>query len=353
MDELDREPIPVAPGQMGFDLAPEVPQEGRVTEEGWKPWTGVDGKPVRRQYEGDWDDQAYAAQVSELPPGVIPPTLPPIEDNVTPAVMGFEVRVAPDLLPLVKPVGLFQLHPHNARKHNLQKIAGSLTEFGQQTPIVVQKSTGYICKGNGTYEAATKILGATRLAVSVEDFDDDTAYRYLLADNRASDLAEYDRDQLLANLERLLDGPRGLQGTLWDADAVDDYRGATIIEPAPFEGGYNEDPEHRAARAEAAASPGAKLKEVPLNMTLEDHARFMGWIATLKEAYGTTGTIATIYEAVRREAALWVSGPTLRGLEAEGAAVDQPGFEPVEQPTDLSVTDPEPTEEELLARLLD
>ena len=103
------------------------------------------------------------------------------------------------------------LDPNNARKHskrNLDAIAASLEKFGQRKPIVVHNGT--VIAGNGTLEAA-KSLGWTEIGITrcPDDWDADTAKAYALADNRSSELAEWD-DLVLAN--QLLD----LDGMGWD-----------------------------------------------------------------------------------------------------------------------------------------
>jgi len=104
-----------------------------------------------------------------------------------------------------------ELDPNNARKHsrrNLDAIAASLNKFGQRKPIVVHNGT--VIAGNGTLEAA-KSLGWTEIGITrcPDDWDADTAKAYALADNRSSELAEWD-DLVLAN--QLLD----LDGAGWD-----------------------------------------------------------------------------------------------------------------------------------------
>ena len=80
------------------------------------------------------------------------------------------------------------LDPKNARKHsarNLEAIAASLEKFGQRKPIVVHR--GVVLAGNGTLEAA-KTLGWTEIEVAEvpDDWDNDTAKAYALADNRTA-----------------------------------------------------------------------------------------------------------------------------------------------------------------------
>jgi len=94
------------------------------------------------------------------------------------------------------------LDPNNARKHskrNLDAIKESLSKFGQRKPIVVHN--GVVIAGNGTLEAA-KTLGWKEIGVSVcpDDWDSDTAKAYALADNRSSELAEWDENILFTQL---------------------------------------------------------------------------------------------------------------------------------------------------------
>ena len=108
-----------------------------------------------------------------------------------------------------------KLDPNNARKHskrNLDAIAASLNKFGQRKPIVVHN--GVVIAGNGTLEAA-KSLGWEEIAVSVcpADWDADTAKAYALADNRSSELAEWD-DKILST--QLLD----LDDMGWNIEAL-------------------------------------------------------------------------------------------------------------------------------------
>lgn len=233
------------------------------------------------------------------------PEATPKKRGLSAADFGYKLRVAPELEPLLKPMTEFRPHPRNLRRHNIDAIMASLDQYGQQSPIVVQKSTGFICKGNGTYRAA-EMLGAKEIAASVEEFDDDTAWRYLLADNRTSDLASYDKQLTLNALTELLEGsPTGLDNTLWNADDIDDLKaelGQIVVhEPDYVNAAYAASEEQLAAREGAAARPGIKMKTTSVLLTTEQHEKFLANVQLLRKAYGTTGVIATIVEAVRRE----------------------------------------------------
>jgi ParB-like chromosome segregation protein Spo0J len=89
------------------------------------------------------------------------------------------------------------LDKKNARKHdvkNLAAIKGSLTQFGQQKPIVVDNKN-VIIAGNGTFMAA-KDLGWKSVKVVVSELDSVRLKAYALADNKTSDMSFFD-DEIL------------------------------------------------------------------------------------------------------------------------------------------------------------
>lgn len=197
-------------------------------------------------------------------------------------------------------------HPRNVRKHNLQALADSIRAFGQQSPVVVQMSTGFVVKGNGTLKVARDILGWGHIYGSAVEMDDDTALRYLIADNRTSDLADYDKAAQAKLLKELEGSAKGLQDTIWTPDEAEDLWAEmgqiTITDPEQFKGGYAETPEELAARAEKRALKGDGKKEVVLLLGDDDYAAFTLNIAKLSRAYGTKGVIATVLRAVQAAA---------------------------------------------------
>jgi hypothetical protein len=97
--------------------------------------------------------------------------------------------------------------PENARRHsprNVEAIAGSLSRFGQRRPIVVLRNV--VIAGNGTLQAA-RSLGWTRLVVTrcPDDWTADDARAFAIADNRTSDLASWDYEELVASLGKIGD----------------------------------------------------------------------------------------------------------------------------------------------------
>jgi site-specific DNA-methyltransferase (adenine-specific) len=119
-------------------------------------------------------------------------------------------------------------------------VAASLGRFGQQKPIVVQASTGYVVAGNHLLKAA-RALGWTEIAANIEDLDDASAIAFGLADNRTAELGRYD-DALLAAILAEQEAAANLAATGYDADdvaailaaaQVDDTRDADAAPPAP------------------------------------------------------------------------------------------------------------------------
>lgn len=94
--------------------------------------------------------------------------------------------------------------PANVRTHdekNIAAIAESLKRFGQQKPIILDKS-GVVRAGNGTLEAA-KRLGWEEIICCVSDLVSTEMIAYAIADNRSAELAEWDKAQLALLLEEL------------------------------------------------------------------------------------------------------------------------------------------------------
>lgn len=113
--------------------------------------------------------------------------------------------------------------PRNARKHsrkNIKAIAESLRDHGQRKPIVVQRSGPMLIvrAGNGTVEAA-KSLGWTRVAAVVIEEGDEAAVKFALRDNRSAELAEWDKETLVALLGEVA-SVEDLPGLGWDPEEL-------------------------------------------------------------------------------------------------------------------------------------
>lgn len=96
-------------------------------------------------------------------------------------------------------------HPRNVKKHperQLRLLADEIKRDGFNAPIAVWRDT-FVIAGEGRLEAA-KLAGLTEIpGIDCNHLDEAGARRFMLADNRLSELSEYDVDGLRAELASL------------------------------------------------------------------------------------------------------------------------------------------------------
>lgn len=138
-----------------------------------------------------------------------PPDLPYIEPSLRSLAVLID-SVTPD--------------PSNARVHparNLEAIRASLATFRQQKPIVVD-ADGVCRKGNGTL-ATMKALGFAHVAAVRSELRGEAAIAYAIADNKTSDLGEWDYE-MLGNVVREVGDDALLAATGFDDRELDMFR---------------------------------------------------------------------------------------------------------------------------------
>lgn len=136
-------------------------------------------------------------------------------------------------------------YPTNPRRGDVDAIAASLQVHGQYRPIVVQESSRQVLAGNHTMKAAKK-LGWKKIKVVMVNVSDDEARKIVLADNRLTDLAQYNEPLLKSLLEALPD----LEGTGFtqsEVETLDRLLGGTDKETVPGASNLKADPEVRIA----------------------------------------------------------------------------------------------------------
>jgi ParB/Sulfiredoxin domain len=112
-----------------------------------------------------------------------------------------------------------QQHPDNPRRGDDKAVGESIARNGFFGAILVHRSTGNVIAGNTRFRVMVE-EGHETLPGFWVDCDDETAKRILLADNRTSDLAFYDDQQLFGLLKSLVDS-EGLTGTGYDRAAYE------------------------------------------------------------------------------------------------------------------------------------
>jgi hypothetical protein len=167
-----------------------------------------------------------------------------------------------------------QPDPANSRLHgerNLAQIKASLERFGQQKPIVVD-ARNIVIAGNGQL-AAAKALGWTQIDIVRTQLTGTEAAAYAIADNRASEFAQWDDAALLATLEQLDEGLQGIAG--FTTDEIASMAFTEMVEPE------DDKPRHDPDKYEARV-----LKQIVLIYGLEQYERVFDALAEYAEKHG-------------------------------------------------------------------
>lgn len=120
------------------------------------------------------------------------------------------------------PLDDVQLLPGNPRQGDIGAVTESMRVNGVYQPVIINRGTHTgrpleVIAGNHRVQAA-QALGHPTIPAVILDVDDEQATRIALADNRTSDLADYDTSALVLMLQQLPD----LTGTGYDGDDLDD-----------------------------------------------------------------------------------------------------------------------------------
>lgn len=94
------------------------------------------------------------------------------------------------------------LYENNPRKNDgaVEAVANSINSFGFKVPIIVDKNNVVIC--GHTRVKASKKLGMTEVpCVIADDLNEEQVKAFRLADNKVSELAEWDLDKLSEELK--------------------------------------------------------------------------------------------------------------------------------------------------------
>lgn len=114
-----------------------------------------------------------------------------------------------------------QSDPQNVRKHNtanLDSIRESLKKYGQVEPLIVD-ADNVVRSGNGRLEVMRE-LGYTHVNILPTELKGKEAIAYAIAANRTAELAEWDDENLLAQLRMIaeMDGELLLSTGFSEAD---------------------------------------------------------------------------------------------------------------------------------------
>lgn len=106
---------------------------------------------------------------------------------------------------VVRPIAELRPHKRNARKHppaQISALAESIKRFGFNSPVMLDER-GTIIAGHGRVEAAKRAGLSEVPTITLAGLSQLEIRAYMLADNRVSELASWDRAMLLEELDGL------------------------------------------------------------------------------------------------------------------------------------------------------
>ena len=164
-------------------------------------------------------------------------------DNPAPVADNHTVRVAAEQLVLL-PIDDLVPYANNAKIHTpeqISKIRGSLREFGFVTPILVDFDNNIIA-GHGRVMAA-RAEGMTEVpCVMVSNLTEAQRKAYILADNRMSEIAEWDVKALEIELGGLKDMEFDVGLIGFEPEDLKTIEVGSYTRSAPGQGGNEEEP---------------------------------------------------------------------------------------------------------------
>lgn len=122
--------------------------------------------------------------------------------------MSTEIQIVQTDIQDIKP------YPNNPRKNAkaIDQVAKSITEYGFQQPIVVDKNN-IIVVGHTRYHAAKQINLSKVPVIRADNLSDVQAKAYRIADNKINQIAEWDEDSLISELDNIIkENPDQLTG---------------------------------------------------------------------------------------------------------------------------------------------
>ncbi len=137
----------------------------------------------------------------------------------------------------LRDIGTIRPYEKNPRQNDdaVDAVAASLKEFGFRQPFVVD-GDGIIVCGHTRYKAAVK-LGLAKVPVHVaRDLTPEQVRAYRIADNKTSDLSDWDYDILPIELSELQDAGFDLGLLAFDEDEL-----AKLLKVEPSEGLTDDD----------------------------------------------------------------------------------------------------------------
>lgn len=141
---------------------------------------------------------------------------------------------------VIKNIDELKAYENNPRKNDqaVEAVANSIKEFGFKVPVIIT-TENVIIAGHTRIKACRKLGIAEVPCIIADDLNEDQIRAFRLADNRASELADWDLDKLkieFDNIELDLDlfGFEELQKKLSDGPEDDDFDENEVLSENPY-----------------------------------------------------------------------------------------------------------------------
>ena len=148
--------------------------------------------------------------------------------------------MAKELKIVIKNIDELKVYENNPRKNDqaVDAVANSIKEFGFKVPVIITKEN-VIIAGHTRIKACKKLGISDVPCIIADDLSEDQIRAFRLADNRASELADWDLDKLKVefdNIELDLDlfGFEELQKKLGDDPEDDDFDESEMLTDNPY-----------------------------------------------------------------------------------------------------------------------
>ncbi len=115
----------------------------------------------------------------------------------------------------IKDINLYDKNPRINDKA-VPFVANSIKEFGFKVPIIIDKNNIIVC-GHTRYKAAKKLKISNIPCIIADDLTDEQIKAFRLADNKVSELSEWDNELLLDELNSITE----LNMDLFSFDSID------------------------------------------------------------------------------------------------------------------------------------
>ena len=185
----------------------------------------------------------------------------------------------------------------NARINDkaVEKVAQSITNYGWQSPIVVDEDM-VILAGHSRLKAA-KLLDLKKVPVKIaEDLTEEQKMAYRLMDNKSQDYAQWDKKLLAKEFDKLADLDFDLNMTGFDLDEIAKLNESMLEFDVPND----------VATADLTIDasfevPETNVKQFMLLYDLDQLELFKGYLVKLRDKYGIDNFSDVVFQAVKNE----------------------------------------------------